>query len=529
MTPDVPQRGDPSKGLGLVAAIGLGACVFAAGAAVMIYEFIAVRLLAPFFGGTLDIWASEIAVCLGGLAAGYFAGGFLADISRSWRALGAMLLLAGLSALPMESIVRATGSYLVHVDTAIQWHPLIGAFAASFVPMFALGTILPQAIRKATRDLQHVGSSAGMISALSTVGSIAGALGVAQMLAHFGVRQVLETASLILVIAGLATLALGWKRSAVAVLVVFLAVPAASGQVLFEKYSAYHHILVEDQGPYRVLRFDNAMQSTMSLSDPTGGGFEYTDFFHVPMVFNPSGGRVLFIGLGGGTGPKTFLHDYDTVRVDVVEIDPEVVKVAKRYFAVNPSPRLSINVADGRVYLNRSAVTYSAIIVDAYASGPYGPYIPYHLATSEFFEVAWKHLENGGCVVFNAIGQYRGENADVIAGLTVTFRAVFQAVYVFRARSSINTVFVAMKIDPDQLDDRGLVDGRIWPEGPWLQHPLSAVQLQSLVRTLRAQGHRPSPGIEKRIAQLSRANRAHFKAPVLTDNYAPVDVAPRRR
>jgi spermidine synthase len=502
--------------------------VFVAGAAVMIYEFLAVRLLAPYFGSTLDVWASEIAVCLAGLALGAMLGGWWADRSGSWRGIGWSMLAAGLTALPMEWFARHTGNWLLQVDTMIHWHPLAAAFAASFVPLFALGAVGPQAIRLAVPGMSRVGRVAGVLTALTTAGSIAGALSVPPLLTAFGVRQVLYAVALFLALFGVILIAIGGKRGPAAALLFLALAPMAAGQVLFDRYSAYHHIVVEDRGDQRMLRFDDAVQTIMSLKNPWGGGFEYADFFHVPVIFNPDPERVLFIGLGGGTGPKAFLRDYPDVQVDAVEIDPVVVDVAKEYFGIEPQPRLRIHTGDGRAFLNRGAGRYDAINVDAYASGPQGAYLPYHLATVEFFETAKSKLKNGGHLVYNAVGKPGGLNSDTIAQLAVTMRASFYAVYAFEARGSINTVFVAVHIEPDELDEEGLVDGKAWPEGPWLQHPLSSRELRRLVVQLQQQGLLHIPGMERRVQQISRAHNARYNATILTDNHAPVDTGRRR-
>ena len=82
----------------------------------------------------------------------------------------------------------------------------------------------------------------------------------------------------------------------------------------------------------------------MSLDDPSGPGFDYVHYFHVPMILNPSAQKVLFIGLGGGTAPKQFLHAYPQVVAEAVDIDPLVFEVAQKYFFLEPGPRLRFHV-----------------------------------------------------------------------------------------------------------------------------------------------------------------------------------------
>lgn len=309
-----------------------------------------------------------------------------------------------------------------------------------------------------------------------------------------------------------------------------LAATPARAQIIFETYSNYHHILVQDQGGIRTLFFDQYPQSLMSLRDPAQGAFEYIDFFHLPMVLDPTITRVLMLGLGGGSAPKIFLRTYPNMIVEVAEIDPVVQQVAKQYFFLPDDPRLRVTIADGRVHLQRSRGPYGAIFLDAYGSGPQGAYLPYHLATQEFFRLVWDRLENGGIMAYNAVGAYGGLNDDVIRHLLRTMESVFQSVYVFQAASSINTLYIAQKIDPPKLAPNGTRGGKAWPEGPWLQHPLGTLQWRQLIQGFPMQKlGAPLPPLAQRINQVSRAQSAPRTGQILTDNYAPVDLAPGRR
>ncbi len=510
----------------------LGFCVFVSGASIMVLQFIVVRILTRDFGGSLEVWAAVISVCLAGISLGYYLGGYLADRFQSWRMLGFMLVLGGTSGACVEMLANVAGQQLLQVDFALTWHPYFAALFSSFLPNLMLGTILPQAIKLGTHELARVGKSVGRIAALSEVGSIFGVILTAQVLiVYLGVRESLYATAFVLILFGIVLISAGNRlRLCTTMSMLFIAFGSyqAQAQIVFEKYSSYHHIIVEDISPHRLLRFNRDIQSTMSLEIPYAGGFEYTDFFHVPLVLHPTMDRVLFVGLGGGTGPKDFLAYYPEMQVDVVEIDPMVINVAKEFFAVPEHPRLSIYEQDGRNFLRRSSNRYGAIIVDAYASGgPYGAYLPYHLATKEFFEAAASQLITGGAVVFNAIGNHGGMNADVIRDVHTTMRSVFHAVYVFQAQTSINTVFVAVKIDVNDIDEDGLVGGKHWPEGPWLSHLATGDQLRTMVNQLAQSGHMNKPHMVTRVNQFSRAHTRGVVGTILTDNQSQADRARR--
>ena len=518
----------------------LAIIVFSSGAAVMMYEFLAVRFLQRNFGSSLDVWAAEIAVCMAGLAAGYWLGGALADRSQlkpamgPWRVLGKVLVVGGATGLVIEPIADLSGDLVLKVEPA-WWHPLAAAAACSFVPLLALGTVMPQAVQIQVRRLDKVGATAGWIAAVSTVGSIIGVLLVTfLLLPRFGVRETLWAVSLVLMgfgilIAGSARLVARQRRGLfLFALIAGAGVLNANAQVIFEQYTAYHHILVEDKSDKRILWFDRAPQSTMSKTNPVEGAFEYTDFFHVPFLLDPTIRTAAFIGLGGGSGPKAFLRDYPNVHVDAVEIDPVVVRVARDLFSVPQTPRLTITTADGRQFLRRARGQYGTIIMDAYASGPYGAHIPYHLATREFFEIARERLTNGGSVVYNVIGAAGGMNDALLRNMHATLRALFEEVYVFQAASSLNTVFVAQKIVPTALHPDELQPSAAWPWGPWRRHPLSPNEFSHIARQLLQQGIVRRSILAMRVTQFSRLQFEPITGQILTDNYAPVDIGAGR-
>ena len=158
--------------------LALAYCVLHSGATVMRSEFLAGRILQRDFGSTLEIWAAEISVCLAGLAIGYSLGGYIADRFNAWWPLGVVFVFAGVTALPMEPLALGTANWLFSFEDAYPawWWPIVAAGASTFVPVLALGTVMPQAIRLQVRRLDRVGWGAGWIASLSTVGSILGVL-----------------------------------------------------------------------------------------------------------------------------------------------------------------------------------------------------------------------------------------------------------------------------------------------------------------------------------------------------------------
>ena len=115
-----------------------------------------------------------------------------------------------------------------------------------------------------------------------------------------------------------------------------------------------------------------------------------------------------------------------TSGLQAVELDPDVVRVAYRYFGLPRDDRLAVEVEDGRRYLVRQRERWDVIVVDAF----YADAIPFHLATREFLELAHARLAPGGVVVTNVIGALAGDQSRLLRSMLRTYRAVFPTVAV---------------------------------------------------------------------------------------------------
>ncbi len=277
-----------------------------------------------------------------------------------------------------------------------------------------------------------------------------------------------------------------------------------SATVVYQRDSLYSHIRVEDSGGIRTLWFNNCPQSTMYVNDPSSGALEYTEFFHSALAIKPSLRRVLVLGLGGGSTQKAFLNRYPDVSVTTVEIDPVVVEVAKKFFYVPESPRHKIVIEDARRYLSRSGGGFDAILIDAYLADYYGAYVPFHLATKEFFQLVSKNLSDGGVVAYNVTAQINGWNSSSLSAIYKTMSSVFGQMYLFPARRLMNVVVVGAK------------DGRI----------PSMERLRANAREVDRYYGRLPVSISSVIAYAQSSTLDLSVAPLLTDNYAPVELLP---
>lgn len=286
------------------------------------------------------------------------------------------------------------------------------------------------------------------------------------------------------------------------VLVCISGFDAARAAVVFEATSPYHHIRVIDQDGTRTLSFDQSQETRMSLTNPLAGHFEYTEYFHMPWLWQPEMKNVLMIGLGGGTIQRAYQHFYPDVNVDTVELDPMVVQIAQNYFAVKESPTLHVHILDGRLYLRRTAKKYDVLIMDAYKASRYGSFIPYHLVTKEFFELARDHLTENGVVAYNVIGTLRGWRADILGGVYKTMKSVFPQVYLFPANDSWNIVLLATK----------------------KAEPSTLPMLRQRAAELVSRGRVTLPTFQNRLSVFQAVTpTTSVRAQVLIDDFAPVD------
>jgi spermidine synthase len=273
-------------------------------------------------------------------------------------------------------------------------------------------------------------------------------------------------------------------------------------EIVFETTSPYHHIRVVDEQGIRTLSFDGSAETRMSVRNPLQGHFEYTEYFHMPWLWNPQLTNALMIGLGGASTQRAYQHYYPDLTVETVEIDPVVVRVAKDYFRFQESATQRVQVSDGRVFLRRGGGPYGAIILDAYEKNKYGSFIPYHLATREFFELVNQRLTTNGVLAYNVIGKLQGWRADILGSIYKTMKEIFPQVYLFPAQETMNVVVVGVKSS----------------------EKLNPVTLQQRASALMLNKRIQLPSFRTRLAVMRTEPPLNFKhCQVLTDDYAPVD------
>jgi spermidine synthase len=452
-------------------AVALGVAVFLSGAALLGVEIVASRVLAPSFGSSLYVWGSLIGVVLTGLAIGYWAGGALSDRYPTPYLLTGTLALGALLVLLVPVLDAWVIEQIVAWDPGPRLDPLFAAIVLFAPVSIVLAAATPIAVRLAARSLERLGRTAGRLFSVSTAGSIVGTFVAAFWLVpELGTDQVLAVAAVTLLVAA-AGYALAERLLAVALALIVAAVaaggvvttlsPQESGRLqasalrnwspLYREQeqrnpgklspdaiaaeesgynvreardTRYHRMYVLDGKDVRYLRFDSTFQSAMELDEPFATVFEYTDYLQLGLAYAPSTRRVLFIGLGGGSAVKRMWRDFPALQLHAVEIDPEVVRVAERWFELPRDQRLEVTAQDGRRFLQTTDERWDMIVIDAY----FADSIPFHLATTQFFELVRSRLSPGGVVVSNVIGAVEGTDSKLLRSMTKTYRSVFPTV-----------------------------------------------------------------------------------------------------
>ena len=387
--------------------LALGALVFGAGIGALATEITASRLLAPYFGSSTIVWANLIGIVLAALALGYWLGGRVADRRPQAALLGFIVLGAAVCVAAIPFVAKPFLDLTVEGLDKASAGAVIGSFVAVLLlfapPVVLLGMVTPFAIRLAVASIETAGAVAGRLYALSTAGSLLGTFLTALVLipALGTQRTFLVIAALV---AGSSCFLLGPRYLVVAAaLAALVAVPPgavkAEAGLLHEETSYYQYIQVVERPDGRRLLFLNEGVAVHSVWRPdsvlTGGVWDA--FLAVPSLLDRPLVRVAILGNAAGTTARALGVYYPNADVDGVELDPAVSRVGRRYFAMDDNPRLTVYDADARPFLRSTDRLYDLIVVDAYRQ----PYVPFYLATREFFQLVREHLAPGGIVALN--------------------------------------------------------------------------------------------------------------------------------
>jgi len=472
------------------------------GAAIMIVEILGAKLLAPYVGTSHFVWTAQIAITLVALASGYYVGGRWVDRSPRLRSLylailGAAVYLCG-AATQVERVAYACLGFKLALGS------LLASAALFFVPLALLATVGPFMVRVLTRSLLSVGGSVGRLTAVSTLGSVAGTLLIGYVLIPLlpNSLTLILTAGVLMLVAAVYFVIWGTQAGPKGATLLALVFGVACGFVTRSQgridgvsvEEIYHvnsnfgqlQVLQSRQQPRRAFLNDFLEQGAYDTQSQQGLEM-FTYLLHgLSRAYTTNLSDVLCIGLGVGIVPMQFARE--GARVDVVEINPAVVPMARDFFGLQPE-RLNITLGDGRQFVNASRKQYDAIILDAFL----GESSPSHLMTREAFTAMRGILRTNGVLVINCFGDFTPGKDFLVASLQKTLTKVFPGVRIHSGSEQGNVFFVA---SPTEL--------RRW-RTPTFDH------VHSICRAR----------VEAAFARVVEADPAH--GIILSDDYNPVD------
>jgi spermidine synthase len=292
--------------------------------------------------------------------------------------------------------------------------------------------VAPFAIRLGLERVESAGTVAGRLYAVSTVGSLLGTfLSALVAIPLIGTQRTLLASAALLALAGAALLGLRWLALAAA-LGALLALPPgtvkASEGVLHEDESLYQFVQVTERDGARRLYLDEgvAVHSIWRPGEVLTGGV-WDTFLALPPLLGRPLERVAILGNAGGTTARAMGEYYPEAEIDGVELDPAVSDAGRRYLGLGDNPRLEVHTADARPFLRRSEGGYDLVVVDAYRP----PYVPFYLATREFFELVRERLAPGGIVALN-VASVPGDTR-LARAIATTLSAELPAVWTWQA------------------------------------------------------------------------------------------------
>ena len=478
---------------------------FVAGASIMAIEIVASRILAPVLGNSIVVWSSLIGVILAALSYGYLKGGVLADRNASASQLSLIIVSAAL----LTAFVAAGKNICL---TRISRIPDIRGAAiiaelVLFAPVsFVLAMVSPYVVRLKLKEVGTTGATVGRLYAISTIGSIVGTFSAGfYLLAMIGSTAILFCISGLLLVCSILLSAnrfLKLKIAAAGMVALCLyvapstATPFISGTHVFESDTHYNHCLVYEGADYQTGRPSRALltdrfarQSAIFTDRNDDLVLEYLKYFRFGPHFVPDAHRALLLGGGGFTYVGDFFRRNPTKRLDVVELDPDLVKIADRYFGLtSDDPRLRVFTQDARVYLNLTQAQYDIIYLDTFGSAAI---VPHYLTTRETARLVYRSLSDNGVALLNVMSAVYGPKGRFLRAELATYRSVFPRVEIFKLND-----------DPESLGNVIMVAFKNPAEPQWTSDD------PAIATRLSRRWTRPIP----------------MDVPILTDDYAPVEV-----
>lgn len=386
------------------------ALVFVAAGAVLMLEILAVRLLAPYVGLTLETTTSIIGAALAGIATGAAVGGYFADRTNTRLLIVGLLIVGGLLTLLTVPVVRWVGPG-VRGDGNLA---ALGVTVIALVPAASvLSAVSPAVAHLQLHDLRASGTIVGRLSAWATAGALLGTFGtgfVIVPLMPVGTAVLLIGTVLVLVGLGLGATARMLPAAGLAGAVIgalALGGLSAAANSPCEEETHYHCVNVSAEPKLTSnglhLMLDNEYNSYVDLDDPKLLAYNYTRWIGEGIDSKNPPGKPLdavFVGGGAFTLPRWLDATRPGSQSLVLEVDGDVVSVDEKQLGLRTSPALRVSVGDARVgMLDVDSDSADVVVGDAFS----GLTVPWHLTTAEWIDEVKRVLRPGGLYTLNLI------------------------------------------------------------------------------------------------------------------------------
>jgi spermidine synthase len=383
------------------AAAGL---IFGSSAGVLVIEVVMLRLLAPYFGLTLQTSTMVIGLALAAIAMGAWAGGRIADRVDPRLGLAPLFGIAGILVALTPAAIRSAGA----VDTAFLL-PVV-AVLTIVVPSTLLAAVTPTVTKLRLTSLNETGTVVGRLSGIGTAGAIVGTVVTGFVLiSRVRISAIMIGLGIALVLIA-AVLQIGaWRRRPIAVAALLIVVGGAGVAVApggCDAETVYHCAVVRSdpgRASGRVLLLDGAPHSYVDLADPTFLRFAYVQAMaSVVDVTYPAGRplRAYHLGAGALTLPRYLAQVRPGTTSLVSEIDPGVIRIDAQRLGVRAGNGIEVRIEDGRLGLGRLPDhSRDLVIGDAFG----GVSVPWHLTTYEADEQVRRVLTGDGTYAVNVI------------------------------------------------------------------------------------------------------------------------------
>jgi spermidine synthase len=387
---------------------------FLGGALIMMVEMVGFRMLAPYFGYSVYVSGALLSVVMLALAFGYLVGGKWADKTSNDQPLYGIIFISALLVLVMLLF------YQPFLNQLLSLSIITGSLVASFVlftpSLFFMSMISPWLIKILARE-GAIGTTAGTVYSISTIGSIAGTLLASfYLIPELGVRTTLLIVFIILMLISIAGLMSYRKSWSLALLLLLFPlfyqdpfdrypskiqadIDSGEIQILEDIESKYSRIMTffypqaEAIGVRPGFRYFHSLLYKNSLL--TGGEWDY--YVTGGLAANPVN-NILILGQGSGATYKILQKVYPDAKIICLDIDEKIMKTGIDFGEIKVGNNTSFVVEDARPFLRKNLIKFDLISIDIFTGGPF---VPFYLVTDEFFEIVSQSLSENGAFVMN--------------------------------------------------------------------------------------------------------------------------------